>query len=125
MRVWGGQETLGNQRKGNRGEDVALRYLLSRGLQLVERNYRTRYGEVDLVLRQSGTLVFVEVKWRSSLDYGSPMEAVDDRKQQAIRSMAEQYLAEKEPDFEEIRFDVVGILAGAGNARIEYVKDAF
>ena len=123
--MWGSRETLGNQRKGNRGEDVALRYLLSRGLQLVERNYRTRYGEVDLVLRQPGTLVFVEVKWRSNLDYGSPVEAVDQRKQQAIRSMAEQYLAEKEPDFEEIRFDVVGILAGAGNAKIEYVKDAF
>ena len=125
MRVWGGQETLGNQRKGNRGEDVALRYLLSRGFQLVERNYRTRYGEVDLVLRQAGTLVFVEVKWRSNLDYGSPVEAVDQRKQQAIRSMAEQYLAEKEPDFEEIRFDVVGILGGTGHTEIEYVKDAF
>lgn len=125
MRVWGGQETLGNQRKGNRGEDVALRYLLSRGFELVERNYRTRYGEVDLVLRQADTLVFVEVKWRSSIDYGSPVEAVDQRKQQAIRSMAEQYLAEKEPKYEEIRFDVVGILGGSGNADIEHVMGAF
>ncbi len=116
---------MGNQRKGNRGEDIALQYLLLQGFELVERNYRTRYGEVDLVLRQADTLVFVEVKWRSSLNYGSPVEAVGERKQQAIRSMAEQYLAEKAPEFEEIRFDVVGILGGTRRTEIEHVKDAF
>lgn len=116
---------MGNRRKGDRGEDVALRYLLSKKLDLVERNYRTRYGELDLVMRDAGTLVFVEVKWRGGLEYGAPVEAVTERKQRAIRSMAEQYLAEKEPEFEEIRFDVVGILARTGENAIQHVRHAF
>lgn len=116
---------MGNRRKGDRGEDEALRYLVSRGFKLVERNYRTRYGELDLIMRDGDTLVFVEVKWRANVDYGSPVEAVDERKRRAVRSMAETYLAEREPDFDEARFDVVGILGGRAGSEIEYVRDAF
>ena len=121
----GSRRVLGNRRKGNRGEDEALRYLRSRGLRLVERNYRTRYGELDLIMRDGETLVFVEVKWRATLAYGSPVEAVDERKRRAVRDMSEQYLAEKEPDFDEVRFDVVGILAGSGRGAIQHVPHAF
>ncbi len=124
-----GSEQTGRSEKdrlGRYGEDLAAQHLVAAGMVLLDRNWRCREGELDAVARDvDGTLVFVEVKWRSNLDYGSPVEAVDQRKQQAIRSMAEQYLAEKEPRYEEIRFDVVGILGGAGNADIEHVKDAF
>ena len=116
---------LGNRHKGDRGEDEALRYLLSKGFELVERNYRTRYGELDLIMRDDDTLVFVEVKWRASVAYGSPVEAVDERKRRAVRSIAETYLAEREPWFDEARFDVVGILGGGAGARIEHIRDAF
>jgi putative endonuclease len=98
---------------------------MKQGYELVERNYRTRYGELDLILRDENTLVFVEVKMRRGLGFGDPLEAVTPRKQAAIRTLAEQYLSEKEPDFDALRFDVVGILVGKGAPRVVHIEDAF
>ncbi len=67
----------------------------------------------------------MEVKLRRGLGFGDPLEAVNARKQATVRSMAEQYLAEHEPEFEELRFDVVGILSGEGSPEINHVEDAF
>jgi putative endonuclease len=106
------------------GEDLALHYLLRRGYRLVERNYRKRRGEIDLIVRKKET-VFVEVKLRRSTGYGDPLEAVTARKQATIRSLAEQYLAENQPDFDTLRFDVVGILATHTGTRIDHIEDAF
>lgn len=114
-----------NRRTGDRGEEIALRYLGRRGYRLVERNYRTRHGEVDLILRHGSTLVFVEVKLRRGTGFGEPVEAVTARKQERIRALAEHYLAVREPDFEEVRFDVVGVLAGAGEPVVRHVPHAF
>ncbi len=115
---------------GDRGEDLALRYLVKKGYEALERNYRTRHGEIDLVLRGEGALVFVEVKLRKGTGFGDPLEAVTPKKQARIRLMAEQYLAEKEDDFlagfDEVRFDAVGILlSGAGRPEVRHVEDAF
>ena len=107
------------------GEDLALRYLTRRGYSLVERNYRKRRGEIDLIVRNEDSLVFVEVKLRRSRGFGDPLEAVTARKQATIRSLAEQYLADNQPDFEILRFDVVGILATDTGTRIEHIEDAF
>jgi putative endonuclease len=92
---------------------------------VVERNYRTRYGEIDLIARQEDVLVFVEVKLRRGTGYGDPLEAVTPRKQGTIRSVARRYLAEREPEYGEIRFDVIGILAGYGRPEIRHVPGAF
>ena len=116
---------LSRRASGAWGEDLALRYLTQQGYELVERNYRTRYGELDLILRHENTIVFVEVKLRRGTGYGDPLDAVTPRKQAAIRSLAEQYLAEKTPDFDAVRFDVVGILAERGDPRLVHVPDAF
>jgi len=91
----------------------------------VERNYRKRRGEIDLIVRNDETLVFVEVKLRHSTAFGDPLEAVTARKQATLRSLAEQYLADNQPDFDTVRFDVVGILVKGDGIRIEHVKDAF
>jgi putative endonuclease len=107
------------------GEDLALRYLIKHGYRLVERNYRTRRGEIDLILRKEGTLVFVEVKLRRGTGFGDPLEAVTLRKQATLRYLAERYLADREPDFDTVRFDLVGILAGREGLRIDHVEDAF
>jgi putative endonuclease len=107
------------------GEDLALRYLIKHGYRLVERNYRTRRGEIDLILRKEGTLVFVEVKLRRGTGFGDPLEAVTPRKQATLRYLAERYLAVREPDFDTVRFDVVGILAGREGLRIDHIQDAF
>ena len=71
------------------------------------------------------TLVFVEVKLRRGTGYGHPLDAVTPRKQAVIRRLAERFLAEKEPDFDTVRFDVVGILVGEGGPRLVHVRDAF
>jgi putative endonuclease len=116
---------LNNRLSGAWGEELALRYLTRLGYTLVERNYRTRYGELDLVLRRQNTLVFVEVKMRRGAGFGHPLEAVTPRKQAVIRALAARYLSEKEPEFDTARFDVVGILVGGGSPKIVHIEDAF
>jgi putative endonuclease len=116
---------LTNQSSGAWGEDLALRYLLRRGYRLLERNYRQRRGEIDLIVRDKDALVFVEVKLRRSKGFGDPLEAVTARKQATIRSLAEQYLAENQPDFETLRFDVIGILATRSGTHVDHIEDAF
>ena len=105
---------LSRRRIGDRGEVLALGYLVEKGYAPVERNYRTRRGEIDLILNDGNTLVFVEVKLRRGTGFGDPLEAVTARKQTRIRLIAEQYLAEKGEDFSDnfdaVRFDVVVIL---------------
>lgn len=116
---------LTRQASGAWGEDLALRYLTRHGYTLVERNYRTRYGEIDLIVRKDDTLVFVEVKLRRGTGFGDPIEAVTSRKQRTLRSLAVQYLSDCDPNFDTLRFDVIGILASANKVRIRHVEDAF
>ena len=116
---------LNRRRVGDRGEALALEYLAEKGYTPIERNYRTRFGEIDLVVRDEGTLVFVEVKLRRGTDFGNPLEAVTPRKRARIRLVAELYLAEKGTSYDEVRFDVVGILLRAGKPEVRHVEDAF
>lgn len=116
---------LKKKSSGAWGEDLALKYMTSRGYKLVERNYRTRYGELDLILRKDELLVFVEVKLRRGIGFGHPLEAVTPHKQATLRSLAEQYLADNDPDFDTLRFDVVGILADRDEVRVSHIEDAF
>ena len=107
-----------------------MRHLAKKGYEALERNYRTRHGEIDLIVRGERALIFVEVKLRQGTEFGDPLEAVTPRKQAQVRLMAEQYLAERGDDFvlgfDEVRFDVVGILAsGSGRPAIRHVEDAF
>jgi putative endonuclease len=117
--------SLTRKSSGAWGEDLALRYLTRQGYTLVERNFRKRRGEIDLIVRNGQTLVFVEVKLRRSTGFGDPLEAVTARKQATIRSLAEQYLADNQLDFDTLRFDVVGILATHTGTRIDHIEDAF
>ena len=116
---------LTRQSSGAWGEDIALRYLTRRGYRLVERNYRTRRGEIDLIVRDEEVLVFVEVKLRRTTAFGDPLEAVTARKQATIRSLARQYLADRAPTFDSLRFDVIGILARRDGLRVDHIENAF
>lgn len=116
---------LSTKRSGDRGETLALRHLAGKGYELIEKNYRTRHGEIDLIMRDGGALVFVEVKLRRGTGFGGPLEAVTPRKQASIRSLAEQYLVASVAGFEEVRFDVVGILERGRRREITHVPDAF
>lgn len=96
---------------GARGEAVAARYLQSRGLVVLDRNWRCRAGEIDLVATDGDALVIVEVKTRSGTDYGHPAEAVTTQKLARIRRLAQLWLAANRVGWVEVRFDVVAVLA--------------
>ena len=109
------------QRIGAWGERLAEKYLLDRGFELIERNYRTRYGEVDLVMRQADLLVFVEVKTRSNDTFGFPEDSVTPLKQEHLLLAAEQYLDDHPELPENWRVDVVAILGKPGATPPEIV----
>ena len=116
---------LKDKSPGAWGEDLALRYLIQHGYTLLERNYRTRRGEIDLIVRKDDLLVFVEVKLRRQTAFGDPLEAVTYRKRNTIRSVAEHYLYTRNPPFDTLRFDVIGILADRTEVRLHHIEDAF
>lgn len=92
------------------GEAYAARHLVASGMVLLDRNWRCELGEIDLVLRDGHTLVFCEVKTRSSTSYGSPLESVTARKAARLRRLAARWLSEHELRPREVRLDLVGVL---------------
>lgn len=111
---------------GREGEALARKFLSDKGLKIIGHNYRTRWGELDIVARAGDTLVFVEVKTRSGRLFGGPLAAVTLKKQQRIRRMAKTYLAEKGLQDIPARFDVVGIVMRRGDApHIQWIENAF
>ena len=100
------------QASGGEAEETAARFLARQGLDIVARNYRTRFGEIDLIARDGATLVFVEVRLRSSARFGGAAASVDFRKRSRIEAAARQFLARftREPP---CRFDVVTLDGGA------------
>ncbi|MEX0602367.1 MAG: YraN family protein [Bacteroidota bacterium] len=111
--------------RGIRGETIALRHLLAHGYRLLRKNYRYGSGEIDLVCEEGPDLVFVEVKYRRSEEYGNPEEAVTPRKQERLRRTAEGYMLEHNCDDRSYRFDVVAILDRGSSLRIEHFREAF
>lgn len=97
------------QSLGRWGEDRAADYLAAKGYEIVARNIRTEYGEIDLLVRQGATLVFVEVKARSSEAYGHPEESVSTSKQQHMADAAESYLQSHPEHDGDWRVDVVAV----------------
>ena len=110
---------------GGAGEDLAAAALKKQGYKILERNYRTSLGEIDLIARHQGVLVFVEVKTRRSRRFGSPQETVHPAKQERLRTLAAYYLSEKGLGEVAVRFDVVGILWQDGKPQIEVIQGAF
>jgi putative endonuclease len=118
--------TGGHIRLGRRGEDAAERHLASLGYRILERRYRTRAGEIDFIAEEGATLVFVEVKTRSSLRFGRPSEAVGSRKRARIAAAASVYLAVRGGPERSCRFDVVEVLESMrGTFRVRHIRDAF
>ena len=124
------------RRLGDRGEELAARHLEARGLQVVERNFRTRHGELDVVARDARFLVFCEVKTRISRGRRSgagelgPFAAIGARKRLKVRLIAREWLAQRAADVPwrpELRFDAIGVeLDRQGRlARLEHLEGAF
>ena len=113
------------QKFGERGENLAVWYLKKNGYKIIEQNYRNRIGEIDIVARDKKTIVFVEVKSRRSMRYGSPKWAVTPQKQRKISMVALYYLKDTKQTGAKARFDVVAITSNRDEPRIEIVKNAF
>jgi len=110
---------------GKTGEEIAIRYLLQQGYQVLERNYRCRFGEIDLIARDGSTLAFIEVKTRRSQKFGPAAAAVTLEKQRYLVKASQVYLTRKRKAHELCRFDVVTIELDALISHIELIKDAF
>lgn len=109
--------------RGRWGEDFAARHLERLGLVIVERNWRCRTGEIDIIASDDGTIVFCEVKTRSSEDFGSPLAAVTPRKLRRLRALASEWLRAHDHRARDVRIDVIGILLGrGGHATIEHLR---
>ena len=113
------------QRLGAEGERAAEKFLRRRRYAIVHRNYRCPAGEVDLIALDGKAVVFVEVKTRTQPGFGSPLEAVDRRKQRQIQRAAQYYLTENRLHDRNARFDVVGVWWENGRVECELVQNAF
>jgi putative endonuclease len=109
---------------GARGEALAEKYLQRAGYRILARNYRCRFGEIDLIAEEGGSLVFVEVKTRSGAGFGHPLEAADRHKRGQMTRAARRYLEETGATERFCRFDVVAVCLG-GEPQLEVVRNAF
>jgi len=110
---------------GRRGEELALRFLNKSGYKIIERNYVCKMGEMDIIAQEKDTLVFVEVKTRTSMDFGPPQLAVNPTKQMQLSKVALNFLKEKRLEDVKARFDVVAIVLKPTGEEVELIKDAF
>ena len=110
---------------GHTGEAVAAKYYIRQGYLLLNHNYRTRMGELDLILYKADTIVFAEVKTRTSAQRAAPAEAVDYYKQQRLIAAAGQYLQQSPYADANIRFDVVEVLPAGSGWQVHCIRDAF
>jgi putative endonuclease len=109
---------------GKLGEDLAVNYLINKGYQILERNWRSGHKEIDIIALDGDTLVAVEVKTRKSNTYGEPDIAVGAMKQQMLIWAADAYVRYKNLDVE-VRFDIVSIVITDTGEHIEHIEDAF
>jgi putative endonuclease len=110
---------------GKKGEEKALRFLKKKGYRIIEQNYVCNMGEMDIIAKEKDTLVFVEVKTRTSMVFGPPQLAVTQFKQRQLSKVALNFLKEKKLEDVKARFDVVAILLAPEGEEIELIRNAF
>jgi len=113
------------QQFGKMGEAIAVGRLKKEGYKIIETNYRTKLGEIDIIATDRDTIVFVEVKARKSSHFGSPKWAVTPKKQKKISIVALHYLKSTNQNTAKARFDVVTVTLNRDKPRIEIIKNAF
>lgn len=107
---------------GRYGEDRACEYLLGQGYQILDRNWHNSEGELDIVVAHAKTLVFVEVKTRTSHYSGSPLEAITQQKLGRLRRLAASWCAQRQVSNSQVRFDAIAVLVHAGKVQIQHLK---
>ena len=121
---WNSKNT---KEQGDATEQIAQHFLINNGLTLVTKNFRCKLGEIDLIMKDKTSLVFIEVKYRKSNEYGLPCEAVSASKQKKIINTANFYLQQQGINAynTDCRFDVVGLVGPIESSSITWLKNAF
>jgi putative endonuclease len=119
-------QIINSNKTGQQAEDSACQYLTTQGLSLIERNYFSPRGEIDLIMKDNSTTVFIEVRYRSNSRFGSGAESVDQRKQKKLLATAAYYL-QKNPKAARgaCRFDVISLTTNNGEQQLDWIPDAF
>ena len=112
-------------KRGEQAEQIACDYLQQQSLSFISKNYHCRRGEIDLIMQEGDSLVFIEVRYRKSAQFGSALESITVQKQKKIIITAQYYLSQHTHSVSSYRFDVVAITSDKKHANIEWVKDAF
>ncbi len=115
---------------GSLGEDVAVNYLIQNKYQIIERNFRCKSGEIDIIAKDGGYIVFIEVKTRRNDDFGTPLEAISYSKVSKITKTAQFYLMYNNMQNNDIRFDAIEIIGELENEKlvvksVDLIKNAF
>jgi putative endonuclease len=114
-----------NKELGNKGEEIAVQFLKNKGYSILERNWIFDHKEIDIIALFKGTLIFVEVKTRSTNFFGEPFEFVDEKKQEFLIEAASNYVIEKNIDIP-VRFDIISILLNKNRKpEITHLEDVF
>ena len=117
---------MNNREKGAQGEDLALNYLLKKGYKLIERNWHySKAAEIDLIMLDGKTLVFVEVKTRTNLNYGHPFEAINPNKMKNIRLAAHAFLSENSKNLKIEKFRIDGVAIVKTPFTIEHLENIY
>jgi len=114
-------KSLNTIEKGAIGEKMALKFLKKQKYKIIETNFRTKFGEIDIIAKNEKILSFIEVKWRSNISFGQPSEAVDYKKQHNIRTNAVIFIQNNNISYDGVRFDIVEIIGD----KINLLKNAF
>lgn len=109
---------------GKKGEDIAVDFLLKNGYQIIERNWRFQKAEVDIIAQKENVLAIIEVKTRSSSEFGNPQDFVNPKKIKLLVNAVNEYVIFKNLDVK-VRFDIIGVIQQNGKTTIEHLEDAF
>jgi len=119
------RRAMNKHKAGMQGQQIAEIFLRNKGYCILAKNYRTRVGEIDLIVRQDSYVVFVEVKARKGLEYGYPCEAINGIKKQRIIKTALLYISKQKLTDQDFRFDVMEILTHGEEVKINHIENAF
>jgi putative endonuclease len=125
VELWGTLIVKSMKISGKEGEEIATKYLESKGYQILARNYRMGHQEIDIIAQVQGIYVFVEVKSRSSSDFGFPEDFLSPQQEGRVRDASIHYLSEQNINAKDLRFDIISILISGQNIDIEHFEDAF
>ena len=109
---------------GKKGEELAVQFLESKGYEIVARNYQFQKAEVDIIARKANTLAIIEVKTRSTPEFGNPQEFLKGKQIQRLVKAADHFVTENNLEVD-VRFDIIGIIQNKAGTKLEHLEDAF